>query len=349
MKQRFNKPIVFLSHSKGDVEFIKRIQADLKNCQIDTWFDEDDIRHGQPWMDAIFEEGIPNCDGIIVYLTPNSLSSSMVSKEINAAMLHQLAQAGVSFLPYVNDPEIRKQLRYDLQSVQIPVWNESNYHDLFGKVVAEIWRSYMERRIQIAVKDEKNLRLQAELDLEKMKQSNHIGPFSSSEVADFDFIYNKLNRFHLIELRITRKRVLINYTIGREVFKSFDYNDIQSFDRNVKINILDLFSLLSSNPPYLEVIKIGMYLFDSSFMENIDLPNDTEYEKNELFIVNDIQHIFNEMIMYGLVKQSNNQPNFSAMNYIDFSEKFERFKYFMEYKNIFPKQLTFELVNENHN
>lgn len=47
MDQRFNKPRVFLSHSKSDVEFIKKIKSDLQNCQIDTWFDEDDIRHGK--------------------------------------------------------------------------------------------------------------------------------------------------------------------------------------------------------------------------------------------------------------------------------------------------------------
>ena len=81
MEVRKNKPRVFLSHSKADIEFVRQIRNDLQKCQIDTWLDEDDIRHGKPWLDSIFEDGIPTCDSVIVYFSSYALQSQMVKKE----------------------------------------------------------------------------------------------------------------------------------------------------------------------------------------------------------------------------------------------------------------------------
>ena len=69
-------------HSKADEKFIRRLYADLKKCQIEPWLDSEDIRHGKPWLDAIFEEGIPTCDCVIVYFSETSLDSAMVRKRL---------------------------------------------------------------------------------------------------------------------------------------------------------------------------------------------------------------------------------------------------------------------------
>ena len=65
MNERLNKPRIFLSHSKKDADLIKRLYDDLRQCQIDPWIDEMDIRPGKPWLDAIFEEGIPMPQGVL--------------------------------------------------------------------------------------------------------------------------------------------------------------------------------------------------------------------------------------------------------------------------------------------
>ena len=87
METLFNKPRVFLSHSKKNVEFIEKLAADLQKCQIDPWLDSVEIRHGKSWQDSIFEHGLPSCDAIIVYFTEESIQSNVVKKEIDVGLL----------------------------------------------------------------------------------------------------------------------------------------------------------------------------------------------------------------------------------------------------------------------
>ncbi|MGO9116848.1 MAG: toll/interleukin-1 receptor domain-containing protein [Desulfomonilaceae bacterium] len=198
MDTRFNKPRVFLSHSKADEKFIRRLYADLKKCQIEPWLDSEDIRHGKPWLDAIFEEGIPTCDCVIVYFSETSLDSAMVKKEIDVGILAQLKESHVAFLPYVSSAEIRQKLRPDIQALQAPVWNGKNYSSLLPRVVAEIWRSFLERTVSDAVRAEKLRRVESELQLEKMKHSAQGGIFTESENRDFEYIQKQLDRFELV-------------------------------------------------------------------------------------------------------------------------------------------------------
>src|SRR3989442_1349568 len=160
MKERVNKPRAFLSYAAQDLPFIEKIETELRRCQIETWRDRNDIRDGQPWQESIFEEGLPTCDVIIAYFTDSSPNSGMVAREVDAAQIRQLKDKGVSFLPYVNKSETRDKLRLDIQSLQCRVWNDENYHLILPSVVAEIWRSYMERNIGNAVLHERNRRLE---------------------------------------------------------------------------------------------------------------------------------------------------------------------------------------------
>ncbi|MGH1363897.1 MAG: toll/interleukin-1 receptor domain-containing protein [Calditrichia bacterium] len=191
MNERIDKPRVFLSHSSKDKPFIRKVEADLRRCQINTWLDEIDIRHGQSWLSAIFEDGLPNCDSVLVYLTKDSIESEMVKKEMDAGILGKLNDGNVSFLPYVSDSKLRSALRIDLQGLHVLEWNEDNYYELLPVIVAEIWRSYTERRVAHAVQSEKVRRLEAELELEKTKSDS---PFSGQEDAEFENIYRKTNR-----------------------------------------------------------------------------------------------------------------------------------------------------------
>ena len=86
MKERVNKPRAFLSYSSQDLPFIERIDSDLRKCHIDTWRDLTEIRDGEPWQEAIFEDGLPTCDVIIAYFTDISLNSSMVAREEKVEM-----------------------------------------------------------------------------------------------------------------------------------------------------------------------------------------------------------------------------------------------------------------------
>ena len=187
-----NRPRVFLSHSKTDLAFISKLYDDLRQCQMDPWRDSIDIRHGEPWLDAIFDGGISTCDCILVYLTENSIKSSMVKKEIDASVIQKLKDSKIGLLPYVSKGLLREKLRPDIQALQIPEWNSENYDALLPRVVAEIWHVYFERAILAATSDEKVKRLEAELELNRLREMQHGGIFSNSEERDFQYIYSQL-------------------------------------------------------------------------------------------------------------------------------------------------------------
>src|ERR1041385_2325508 len=111
-------PKVFLSHSKLNKTFIEKVYDVLKKCQIDPWLDTEEIRAGKPWLKVIFEEGIPKCDAVLVYFTSESLSSAMVSKEVDASLIHSMNNSNIGFLPFVESESVRTKLRSDIQTLQ---------------------------------------------------------------------------------------------------------------------------------------------------------------------------------------------------------------------------------------
>jgi hypothetical protein len=193
MQDRINKPRVFLSHSKLDVDFIERLAGDLRRCQIEPWIDSAEIRDGRSWQQMIFGEGIPSCEAVLVYFTENSLASQMVGKEVDAVLIEQLSGKGISFLPYVSASLLRGRLRSDVRSLQCREWNDGNYKDVLPSVVAEIWRSYLEWAVRIAVSDEKVGRLEAEKELMTIKDQLQSSVFRPAEEVDFEYIFAKLN------------------------------------------------------------------------------------------------------------------------------------------------------------
>jgi hypothetical protein len=184
------KPKVFLSHSKADVEFVRKIDSHLRRCLIETWLDEIDIQHGDSWLRSIFDEGISKSDFVLVLISEHSLLSPMVDKEIDAGILSQLKSNSVKFLPYVTNPDLRNKLRLDLQTTQMPVLNIDVYDDIFPVIVAQIWNHFANKTISTALKEKdleiENFRLTSELD--KVK-----GSFLSEYDAKFEFIYENLN------------------------------------------------------------------------------------------------------------------------------------------------------------
>jgi hypothetical protein len=223
MKERVNKPRAFLSYSSKDLPFIERIETDLRKCHIETWRDGTEIRDGQPWQEAIFEDGLPTCDVIIAYFTDSSLDSGMVAREVDATQIRRLKDSGVSFLPYVNKSETRGKLRLDIQSLQCRVWNDENYHERLPSVVAEIWRSYMERNLGNAVLHERNKRLELKIELQELKSQSNASGFTSHEEKEFRYIYGKLDE---------PREILIRGYRDWELFSKRDFLFSSSFCRS---------------------------------------------------------------------------------------------------------------------
>lgn len=333
-----NKPKVFISHSKNDIDFIKRIYADLKCCQIEPWLDSEEIRHGQPWLDAIFETGIPTCDCVLVYLSKHSIDSAMVKKEIDVSILTKLRDNRISFLPYVADSAIRRELRPDLQAIQTPEWNNNNYHELFPQVVAEIWRSFMERIIISATNDEKVKRLEAELQIERIKKDQS-GIFAESEERDFQYIWESLDAWKQV-------------TFFQRQGKAGNSKNIRELAINIHIRSIIPFLAGSSDFEHTErtvyyVVKKNiepLLPIKANTIDNITIEFICPFSLSE------------ELLMYGMVerrerpqRQSSASVGQSLIHSLRnlytfvYTYKMDRFKYWLAFKGFIPDKIEWNL------
>ena len=188
------KPRVFLSHSKRDVEFIRRLDSDLRAAQCDPWLDEIELRSGQPWLDQIFGSGIPSCEIVLCYVTENSIESAVFKQEMDARLLERLQNARVSLLLYVASSDLRSKLRLDIQRLQMPELSFRNYAESFPRIVAEIWRSYAESIVLSSIEAERVKRLEAEIRVKELESNATATVFTASENAEFTIIWSQLDR-----------------------------------------------------------------------------------------------------------------------------------------------------------
>jgi hypothetical protein len=71
---------VFISYSRKDLSFVKRLVADLKNVGLDVWHDVSSLGGGSRWRIEI-ETAIRNSQFVVVVLSPDSITSEWVERE----------------------------------------------------------------------------------------------------------------------------------------------------------------------------------------------------------------------------------------------------------------------------
>lgn len=76
---------IFISYSKTDTEFVKRLEADLKAHGFATWVDHSELQGGQQWLDEI-QTAVDRSQVVVLVLSPDALLSSWVRKEYRYAL-----------------------------------------------------------------------------------------------------------------------------------------------------------------------------------------------------------------------------------------------------------------------
>jgi len=71
---------VFISYSRKDVEFVRRLTASLEDRGVDVWFDQADIHAGVKWSTAI-QQGLRASNAMILIISPDSMASTNVEDE----------------------------------------------------------------------------------------------------------------------------------------------------------------------------------------------------------------------------------------------------------------------------
>lgn len=80
-----NRKPIFLSHATPDKPFVVDLHRHLQAQGIDTWMDARELVGGNA-LDANIMEAIENASAMIVVLSPNTINSSWVTKEIQHAL-----------------------------------------------------------------------------------------------------------------------------------------------------------------------------------------------------------------------------------------------------------------------
>jgi hypothetical protein len=89
---------LFISYSAKDTEFVEKLARDLVSSGVKVWWDKWVMKVGDSLHKKI-QEGITNSAWLGVVLSPNSIDSPWVEKELNSALMRELEQKEVFVLP----------------------------------------------------------------------------------------------------------------------------------------------------------------------------------------------------------------------------------------------------------
>jgi TIR domain-containing protein len=76
---------LFISYSRRDIDFARKLAADLEKAGYDVWWDISDLRGGDDWV-RVIPAAIAASQYILVVLSPNSAESEWVEKEYTQAL-----------------------------------------------------------------------------------------------------------------------------------------------------------------------------------------------------------------------------------------------------------------------
>ncbi len=113
---------VFISYSRSDEEFSRRLARSLSESGMDVWIDIEDIPAGMKWSKAI-QEGLDSAEVMVVLISPDSMASSNVEDEWQYFLDH-----GKPVIPVLLQPA---KIHFQLNRVQyIDFLNQNYYHAL---------------------------------------------------------------------------------------------------------------------------------------------------------------------------------------------------------------------------
>ncbi|MEH2083874.1 MAG: toll/interleukin-1 receptor domain-containing protein [Nostoc sp.] len=106
----------FLSHSSQDQEFVSKLAEVLRQHSIPVWYSKTNILGAQQWHDEI-GNALKRCDWFLVVLSPNSVNSMWVKRELIFALQQNRFENKI--VPIIYQPCNYEQLSWVLSSFQM--------------------------------------------------------------------------------------------------------------------------------------------------------------------------------------------------------------------------------------
>lgn len=123
---------VFLSHSSLDKEFARKLARDLRSHGLAVWVDEAELKTGDSIIEAI-AASLPAVDHVAVVLSPNSVSSRWVQKELSLAVSLEIRGQIASVVPILYRPCELPQLLQD--KLYADFTHPSDYAGALGRLI----------------------------------------------------------------------------------------------------------------------------------------------------------------------------------------------------------------------
>jgi TIR domain len=89
---------VFVSHSSTDAAIASRLAMGLEAVGYRSWYDKWDLKAGDSIVDRI-QTALSACDVLLVVLSPRSVASEWVHRELNAGLMRELGGHSVVVIP----------------------------------------------------------------------------------------------------------------------------------------------------------------------------------------------------------------------------------------------------------
>ncbi len=126
---------VFISYSRKDENFIKKLYQHLIDQGISTWYDRENIGVAEQWAGEIVE-GIRECQVFVLALSPDSTASPNVRKELDLAQRHNKR-----IIPLIwRTTEIPVAMEYQLAGIQWMEFNETASEENFAQLTDVVQR-----------------------------------------------------------------------------------------------------------------------------------------------------------------------------------------------------------------
>lgn len=136
---------VFLSHNTKDKPFVKKLAKDLENHNVKCWLDEAEIKVGDSLIEKI-RSGIDEVDYLAVILSPNSVESPWVQREVDVAMNQEIYGKKIKVLPIMY--QTCELPGFLLGKLYADFTDEVKYEEAFKKLVNSIGLTFNSRALE---------------------------------------------------------------------------------------------------------------------------------------------------------------------------------------------------------
>lgn len=221
---------IFLSHNRADKSFVHDLASRLRIFNINPWVDEFEILPGDSLIEKI-EEGLNHANYVGAILSPNSVDSEWVKRELRTAINQEIRNKKVKVVPIIykscelpafllDKVYVDFTVDYDIAFYSLlrrllnPGELQGIHPALLGKFVNSIsitdpisaLRSFVEKEINKQNKKEKELRLMRAFETEYLQQEhgdfldkfqNKLQNETVDEDEKIEFVYSAALHFNL--------------------------------------------------------------------------------------------------------------------------------------------------------